>query len=231
MASPPCDAHFDYSQEPDGHDLTPRDFKYFQSTPLACQSSASILADPSIACADPLRYTYHIQYPTPSVAPSFAVSSASTSTCSDLCHFNHRFGYQSLIENNGAATAPEGRATGHLGPRHDMACTNVPASTSFAQRTSLVKASSNSHANGKRASGRNQGRQQKQKTRQQSFKCHWNDCTYRNAFSGKPALMRHIDTQHVSPRSFDCPSCAMSFNRKDNLTEHLGRVHWERVES
>ncbi|KAJ6128698.1 hypothetical protein N7471_009915 [Penicillium samsonianum] len=225
MASPSSNTHFDPLEVPDGYDWTIRDFSYSQFAPLVIQST-SILAEPSIAPADPLPYTYPIQYTIASVGPSFAVSSASPSTCSDLCCFNKNAIRQSLIENDCAATGP---ATGYLGARHDTGCTNLPASTSSVQMTSQVKTGSDSYVKGKRASGRNQGRQQRQKKPHRSFQCHWKDCTYRDPFSGKPALLRHIDTQHITPRSFDCPSCNKSFNRKDNMTEHLGRVHWERV--
>lgn len=64
---------------------------------------------------------------------------------------------------------------------------------------------------------------------QGSFECHWIDCNHRGAFSGESVLMRHIKTQHVNPRSIDCPSCGKSFNRKDNMMEHLGRAHREYI--
>ncbi|CAP80442.1 hypothetical protein E8E15_010240 [Penicillium rubens] len=225
MASPSCNTHFDHLQMPDGYDWTIQDFNYSQFDHLVYQPSTSILAEPSIASADPLLCTDAIQYPFPSFALSSAKSSASPSTCSDLSRFNHNAIHHSPIDKDYAATAP---ATGYFGPRHDIACNNLPPHSLSVQRASQLKNTSNSYAKGKRASGRNQGRQQKQEKAQWSFQCHWKDCTYRDTFSGKPALMRHIDTQHVNPRSFYCPSCPMSFNRKDNMTEHRGRVHWER---
>ncbi|KAJ5210743.1 hypothetical protein N7491_010552 [Penicillium cf. griseofulvum] len=42
-------------------------------------------------------------------------------------------------------------------------------------------------------------------------------------------LMRHIETQHVAPHSFDCPVCGKLFCRRDNMTKHLGRIHLEQV--
>ncbi|KAJ5488366.1 hypothetical protein N7453_011820 [Penicillium expansum] len=65
--------------------------------------------------------------------------------------------------------------------------------------------------------------------RKQSPGCNWKDCPYPGMFSRKGVLMRHIETQHVNPRSFGCPKCDRLFSRKDNMTEHLGRVHLERV--
>ena len=41
--------------------------------------------------------------------------------------------------------------------------------------------------------------------------------------------MRHIETQHVSPHSIECPVCGKRFSRRDNMTEHLGRVHSQRL--
>ncbi|KAF4763099.1 hypothetical protein N7455_009934 [Penicillium solitum] len=147
MASPSCDTYCDPLHVPDGYDWTLTDFNYSQFTPLAYQSSTSTLAQPSRVSTDPLRYTYPVQYPVSSVAPSFAVSSGSPSTCS--------------VENDCAATAPGDQAIGYLGPRHDIACTNFPASASSVPRASQVKATSDSYTKGKRASGRTQGRQRK----------------------------------------------------------------------
>lgn len=58
--------------------------------------------------------------------------------------------------------------------------------------------------------------------------CGWKNCENPGPFTRKAVLMRHIDTQHISPRDFVCSFelCGKSFNRKDNLDEHLRRVHW-----
>ncbi|KAJ5656937.1 hypothetical protein N7507_008887 [Penicillium longicatenatum] len=63
-----------------------------------------------------------------------------------------------------------------------------------------------------------------------SLVCKWENCR-KPSFQSKGALMRHIDTQHVAPRSFKCPdqSCDRFFSRKDNMEEHVRRVHWIRV--
>lgn len=159
MASPSCNIHFDHLQIPDASGWTMRDFNCSQFAPLAYQSSTSILVEPSITSADPLLYTHHIQYPIAPIASSYAISSASPSTCSDLCCINQNAIRQSLIDNDCAATGP---ATGYLGPSHGTGCTNLPASASSVQGASQVKAISDSYTKGKRAYGRNQGRQQKQ---------------------------------------------------------------------
>lgn len=161
MASPSCDTYCDPLHVPDGYDWTLTDFNYSQFTPLAYQSSTSTLAQPSRVSTDPLRYTYPVQYPVSSVAPSFAVSSGSPSTCSGMCRLNQTAIHQPPVENDCAATAPGDQAIGYLGPRHDIACTNFPASASSVPRASQVKATSDSYTKGKRASGRTQGRQRK----------------------------------------------------------------------
>jgi hypothetical protein len=162
MASPSCNTHCDPSHVPDGYDWTLTDFNYSQFTPLAYQSSTPTLAQLSRVYADPLRYTYPVQYPVASVAPSFTVSSGSPWTCSGMRSFNQNAIHQPSVENDCAATAPGDQATGHVGPRHDIACTNFSASASSAPRTSQAKATSDSYTKGKRPSGRTQGRQRKQ---------------------------------------------------------------------
>ncbi|KAJ5636749.1 Zinc finger C2H2 [Penicillium longicatenatum] len=64
-----------------------------------------------------------------------------------------------------------------------------------------------------------------------SLVCKWENCR-KPPFQSKGALMRHINTQHVAPRSFKCPdqSCDRFFSRKDNMEEHVRRVHWIRVQ-
>ncbi|KAJ5196258.1 hypothetical protein N7449_006737 [Penicillium cf. viridicatum] len=162
MASPSCNTHLDPLQVPDGHNWAMRDFDYSQFAPLAYQSSTSTLAQPSRVSADPLRYTHPIRSPIAFAAPIFAISSASAGTCSDLCCFNQNAIQQTLIDNDYAITAPGDRPTGYVGPRHDIACTNFPASASSVPRASQVKATSDSYTKGKRPSGRTQGRQRKQ---------------------------------------------------------------------
>ncbi|OJI99694.1 hypothetical protein ASPVEDRAFT_70028 [Aspergillus versicolor CBS 583.65] len=60
-----------------------------------------------------------------------------------------------------------------------------------------------------------------------TFKCKWEDCPNTDGFSRKGELQRHVITIHLSPRSFECPktNCEWAFNRKDNLGQHLDRVH------
>lgn len=162
MASPSCNTHLDPLQVPDGHDWAMRDFDYSQFAPLTYQSSTSTLAQPSRVSVDPLRYTHPIRSPIAFNAPSFAISSASAGTCSDLCCFNQNAIQQALMDNDYAITASGDRATGYVGPRYDIACTNFPASPSSVPRASQVKTTSDSYTKGKRPSGRTQGRQRKQ---------------------------------------------------------------------
>lgn len=162
MASPSCNTHCDPLLVPDCYDYTWIDFNYSQFTPPVYQSTTSTPAEPSRVSADPVRYTYPIQYPVAPVAPSFAVSSDSPSTCSGICRLDQNAIHQPLVENDCAVTAPGDSATGYLDPRHNIACANFPASASSVLRTSQVKSTSDSYTKGKRPSGRTQGRQQKQ---------------------------------------------------------------------
>ncbi|KAJ6085654.1 hypothetical protein N7499_005283 [Penicillium canescens] len=60
-----------------------------------------------------------------------------------------------------------------------------------------------------------------------TFKCEWVGCTYDRFFSRKGVLMRHIETQHVSPGAFKCPSCDHAASRKENLRAHRQSIHKE----
>ncbi|RDW64478.1 uncharacterized protein DSM5745_09889 [Aspergillus mulundensis] len=59
------------------------------------------------------------------------------------------------------------------------------------------------------------------------FQCTWPDCTQRGGFNRKAALMRHVETKHISPSSFLCLTCWQPFDRADNLQEHIRRMHLE----
>ncbi|KAJ5428296.1 hypothetical protein N7445_009750 [Penicillium cf. griseofulvum] len=62
-----------------------------------------------------------------------------------------------------------------------------------------------------------------------TFKCEWKDCRYGRLFSRKGVLMRHIETQHVSPRAFKCPHprCDHASSRRENLKAHRQSIHRE----
>ncbi|KAF9892673.1 hypothetical protein FE257_001075 [Aspergillus nanangensis] len=61
------------------------------------------------------------------------------------------------------------------------------------------------------------------------LRCGWIGCTHRGTFGRKPELMRHIELIHVSPGSEQCSICGKFFNRKDNLGEHVRRMHTDRL--
>ncbi|KAJ5168020.1 uncharacterized protein N7482_003614 [Penicillium canariense] len=56
--------------------------------------------------------------------------------------------------------------------------------------------------------------------------CKWAQCTRPGPFSCVASLKRHVDTQHVAPRSIPCldENCEKVFNRKDNMINHLRSV-------
>ncbi|KAB8278269.1 hypothetical protein BDV30DRAFT_139839 [Aspergillus minisclerotigenes] len=61
-----------------------------------------------------------------------------------------------------------------------------------------------------------------------SVRCEWKGCTYTGLFARKAELKRHVETQHIFPNSYEClePRCMRTFNRRDNLNEHLRRTHF-----
>ncbi|KAE8383156.1 hypothetical protein BDV26DRAFT_252219 [Aspergillus bertholletiae] len=57
--------------------------------------------------------------------------------------------------------------------------------------------------------------------------CRWDGCTYRRLFNREADLVRHVKTKHISPRCHKCTvnACTKSFNRGDNLRDHMVRMH------
>ncbi|KAJ5949932.1 hypothetical protein N7454_001516 [Penicillium verhagenii] len=60
-----------------------------------------------------------------------------------------------------------------------------------------------------------------------TYKCLWQGCRYTGTFRRSAELRRHVDTQHIAPKSYICPfsDCGRPYNRGDNLNEHLQRAH------
>ncbi|KAE8415233.1 hypothetical protein BDV36DRAFT_263237 [Aspergillus pseudocaelatus] len=58
-------------------------------------------------------------------------------------------------------------------------------------------------------------------------RCKWEGCTSIKCFNREADLLRHVKTIHIAPRSYRCnvDGCFKSFNRDDNLKEHMLRVH------
>ncbi|KAJ5930994.1 hypothetical protein N7466_006487 [Penicillium verhagenii] len=60
-----------------------------------------------------------------------------------------------------------------------------------------------------------------------TYRCLWQGCRYTGTFRRSAELRRHVDTQHIAPKSYICPvsDCGRPYNRGDNLNEHLRRAH------
>ncbi|KAE8391926.1 hypothetical protein BDV23DRAFT_62331 [Aspergillus alliaceus] len=57
--------------------------------------------------------------------------------------------------------------------------------------------------------------------------CKWQGCSSSNVFNRAGDLIRHIRYAHVMPLSFKCgiDGCRRSFNRKDNMKQHILTMH------
>lgn len=57
--------------------------------------------------------------------------------------------------------------------------------------------------------------------------CGWMNCKRPRPFTNEGTLIRHIRTQHINPRSVECPKqgCSSLFSRKENMEDHVHRVH------
>ncbi|KAB8225868.1 hypothetical protein BDV33DRAFT_198280 [Aspergillus novoparasiticus] len=80
----------------------------------------------------------------------------------------------------------------------------------------------------RRPDSRHRGPKAKRERYAGRVKCEWKGCTYTGLFARKAELKRHVETQHISPNSYECPEprCVRTFNRRDNLDEHLRRTHF-----
>ncbi|KAJ5494205.1 hypothetical protein N7463_010292 [Penicillium fimorum] len=189
---------------------------FFQDS-FAIQSSSSIVTEPFMFSMDCLLYdpsmpTQHYPAPGPSFTTSSSIHPANLNYLSQTLTR-----HLSPQRNN----VTESLDVNHLSPSQSTVC--MPSTASI-QKAPAPNGNHIDIIQKDLISGRSQVTKQGDCN---TFQCHWTDCKYRGMFSRKNVLMRHIKTQHVTPRSFDCPRCARSFGRKDNMREHMGRVHWE----
>ncbi|KAJ5537692.1 hypothetical protein N7494_007171 [Penicillium frequentans] len=54
------------------------------------------------------------------------------------------------------------------------------------------------------------------------LKCQWKDCQYTGTFGRKTDLMRHIETQHVSPKAYKCSFPRDTCGKSMGLLDHTG---------
>ncbi|KAJ5970248.1 uncharacterized protein N7479_000166 [Penicillium vulpinum] len=173
-----------------------------------------------------LLYNYHLQHPSMPLYPNFFIPAAPSNL--DLYRPNQEVTHYSLLEGNGVANpfhmdsiSPEPSATTR-GASQSPNC-------SVQEIHQLKDNGRHSARSGALCRRRGARKPNPGSDGQGAFRCTWKNCRYPGVFSCKGVLRRHIKTQHVTPRSFGCPECDRLFSRKDNMTEHLGRVHFGRV--
>lgn len=177
----------------------------------------------SMFSATHLLYNDREQHPSTPQNPNILMPSAATHlNLHDLDLGTIRF----LVEDTSTMRS---LAEESISPRHNSTSTTILASTPTEEEPSQTNTNTKRRPQGKLPSDRVETRKPKKEEVRGSFHCYWKDCKYGRVFSRKGVLMRHIETQHVFPRSIDCPVCGRFFSRKDNMTEHLGRIHHKRI--
>ncbi|KAJ6137158.1 hypothetical protein N7471_003644 [Penicillium samsonianum] len=170
-----------------------------------------------------LLSNHHLQNSSAPLEPSFLMPAASYNL--DLYRPNQDVTHHPSLEGNGAArpfptdgvSSGFGTTTCAASPSSDCSVQEIPQRNDDGGH--CARAGMLCRRRGARRQNSGHG----------TFRCNWKDCSYPGMFSRKGVLMRHIETQHVTPRSFGCPKCDRLFSRKDNMTEHFGRVHLEIV--
>ncbi|CAI7577812.1 unnamed protein product [Penicillium glandicola] len=185
----------------------------------------SLAAEPSMFSENHPLYNTSMQHPSAPVHPNYPMIFASAHT--DFNSLNHNPVYQPSFENNRPS---ELLTVGYLSSGQSTACTTPSGSGPSTPAMQEVPNPSVSRLDVQTITGGSRARRRRQEDPHATYQCNWKDCKYTGVFSRKGVLMRHIETQHVTPHSFDCPMCGKLFSRRDNMTEHLGKVHYERFQ-
>ncbi|CAG8898999.1 unnamed protein product [Penicillium egyptiacum] len=206
-----------------GQDQSARDL-YHPYGSAAHQYPPSVAAEPSMFSENHLLYNTLMQHSSASVHPSYSIPFASAHA--NFNSANHNTVHHPSIENNRPS---EPSTMGYLSSGHSSMCSTPSGSGSSTPSMYEIPQSSVSGPEVQTICGGGRAHRPKHDELYGTYICNWKDCKYRGMFSRKGVLMRHIETQHVAPHSFDCPVCGKLFCRRDNMTEHLGRVHCQRV--
>ncbi|CAP85668.1 hypothetical protein EN45_058320 [Penicillium chrysogenum] len=222
MAGPPHHVPLSASGTP-GQDESTRDL-YLPYGYAAHQYPPSLAAEPSTFSENHLLYNTLMQHSSAPVHLSYSMPFSSAHGTFNPA--SHNMAHHPSSENN---TPSDPSTMGYISSGYSTACTTPLGSGRSSPSMQEIPQSSVSRPEVPTICGRGRAHRPKHDELYGMYQCNWKDCKYRGMFSRKGVLMRHIETQHVAPHSFDCPVCGKLFCRRDNMTEHLGKVQCQRV--
>ncbi|KAJ5455075.1 hypothetical protein N7475_010196, partial [Penicillium sp. IBT 31633x] len=188
--------------------------------------------DPSASARTPTgrlhSYNYQMQLPTTPIGLGAMLSPTPSSSYLDPGAIKRPINHQSLRsvphQDPGAMHSPASLSD----PRCLSPWMELPTSPPVMREMPRQDEASKESSQAKRGCrSRRRGPKKKDGEDYGTFKCEWKGCTYDRMFSRKGVLMRHIETQHVSPRGFKCPSCEHASSRRENLKAHRQSIHKE----
>ncbi|KAJ5520147.1 hypothetical protein N7463_000600 [Penicillium fimorum] len=222
MAWSPYDVSSNASSTP-GYGRSTEDLHYPYGS-IAHQYRPSLATEPSMFSDNQFPSNTLVQHPSTPVHPGYFTSF--TQAHADFNPANQNTVHYPSIGNNRPG---QFSTTGYLSSGYNTACTTPSASGVSTPSMQDIPEPGVSRRKVQTLCGGGRPLKRKHSELHGTYQCNWKDCKYRGVFSRKGVLMRHIETQHVAPRSFDCPVCGHLFSRRDNMTEHLGRVHLKRA--
>ncbi|KAF4771817.1 hypothetical protein N7455_008065 [Penicillium solitum] len=206
-----------------GQDQGSRD-AYHPYGSAAHQYPPSLATEPSTFPENHLPYNIPMQHPSAPVNPNYHIPFLMIRT--DFDSANHNTVHNPSIESNRPG---ELSPLSYLSSGPSTACTTPSGSGSSTPAMQEMPQSGIGGHEMQTIYGATRTLRPRHDELHETYQCNWKDCKYRGVFSRKGVLMRHIETQHVSPYSIGCPVCGKLFSRRDNMTEHLGRIHSQRL--
>ncbi|KAJ5154536.1 uncharacterized protein N7500_009975 [Penicillium coprophilum] len=186
----------------------------------------------------PLAYNYQLQLPftqSPSTPTALGAMLSPTPSSSylDPGTIKHSVNNHSprSVPAPALGTVPALSPASNYDTGYSSSWDDLPVSTPIIQETLESDEASNELSQNKRSRTLRGGGKIKARDSESygTFKCEWKGCRYDRLFSRKGVLMRHIETQHVTPGAFKCPDpgCGRAFNRRENLKAHRQTIHHE----